>query len=86
MTHVVLAGRAWRKSRECGQALDSSAEEINILCFKMAPGFIHSDTIQSRIFPSLPIIAVLIFHLDYKPVSAGFSCVASFSMAEVGSI
>lgn len=59
---------------------------VNILCFKMAPGFIHSDTIQSRIFPPLPIIVVLIFHLDYKPIPAGFSCVASFLMAEMGLI
>lgn len=28
MTHAVLAGRAWRKSGEYGQALDGSAEEI----------------------------------------------------------
>lgn len=47
---------------------------INILCFKIAPGFIPSDTIQSCIFRSVLIIAILIFYLDYKPIPAGVLC------------
>ena len=90
MTHVMLAGKSWENRGTMGRHSRwftwDLCSPINSLCFKIAPGFIYSDTIQSRIFPSLLIIAILIFYLDYEPMPAGFSCVASFSMAEMRSI
>lgn len=43
------------------------------LCFLIVLGFIHSDIIQSCTLPSVLIIAMRIFYLDYKPIPAGFT-------------
>lgn len=53
--------------------LDCSVEEIYVpQSIFSAPGFIHSDTIQSCIFPSVMIIVILSLYLDYKPIQLGF--------------
>lgn len=67
--------------------LDCSVEEIYVpQSIFFAPGFINSDTIQSYIFPSVMIIVILSFYLDFKPIPAGFSHVASFWLAKPRSI
>lgn len=67
--------------------LDCSVEKIYVAqSIFFAPGFIHSDTIQSSIFPSVMIIVILSLYLDYKPIPAGFSRVASFWLAKMRSI
>lgn len=70
----MLAGKSWEELREYSRLFNFGplCSPINIFCFLIVLGFIHSDIIQSCTLPSVLIIAILIFYLDYKPIPAGF--------------